>query len=70
MPYQVKIILLPEPFLPRAFHLPLELDDILAQDEPCLKEVHHDLRRDRNEMLVPPGITHENGAVLPRLEYA
>ncbi len=30
MPNQVKIILLPEPFLPGALHLPLQLDDILA----------------------------------------
>ena len=35
MPYQVKIILLTEPLLPRALHLPLKLDNILAQDEPC-----------------------------------
>ena len=26
--------------------------------------------RDRNEMFVPPGIAHENSAVLPRLEHA
>ena len=70
MPYQVKIIFLPEPLLPCALHLPLELDDILAQYEPRFKEAHQDPRRNRNEMLVPPGIAHENSAVLTRLEDA
>ncbi len=68
MPYQVKIILLPEPLLPRALHLPLELYDILAQDEPCLKEAHQHPRRDGHEMLVPARIAHQHGAVLSELE--
>ena len=70
MPYQVKIILLPEPLLPCAFHLPLELDDILAQNEPGLKKAHEHPRRDGHEMLVPPRIAHQHGAVLSRLEHA
>ncbi len=68
MPYQVKIVLLPEPLLPCALHLPLELNDILAQYEPGFKEAHEHSRRDGHEMLVPPGIAHEHGTVLPRLE--
>lgn len=65
MPDEVKIILLPEPLFPRAFHLPLELDDILAQDEPGFKKAHQHPRRDWHEMLAAPRITHEDGAVLP-----
>ncbi len=70
MPYQVKIVLLPEPFLPCALHLPLEFDDILAQDEPSLKEAHEHPRRYWHEVLAAPDIAHENGAVLSRLEHA
>jgi len=70
MPYQVKVILFPEPFLPCAFHLPLHLNDILPGNEPCLKEAHQNPRRDRNEMLVAPRIAHEDGAVLSRPEDA
>ncbi len=68
MPYQVKIILLAEPLLPRAFHLPLQLDNILAQYEPGFKKAHEHPRRDGHEMLVPPCITYQDGAVLIRLE--
>ena len=70
MPYQVKIILLPEPFLPGAFHLPLHLDDILPENETRIKEAHQHPRRDWNEMLVAPRITHEDGAMLSRPEDA
>jgi hypothetical protein len=68
MPYEVKIIFLPEPFLPGALHLPLQFDDILAQDEPCLKKAHENPRRDGHEMLAAPGIAYEHGAVLSGLE--
>ena len=70
MPYQVKIVLLPVPFLPCAFHLPLELDDILAQYEPCLKKAHEHAGRYGHEMLVPPGIAHENSAMFTMPEHA
>ncbi len=70
MPYQIKIILLPEPPLPCAFHLPLELDDILTQYEPRLKEAHEHPRRYGHEMLVPPRVPNQDGAVLPRPEHA
>lgn len=70
MSYQVKIIFLPEPPLPCALHLPLELDDILAQDEPSLKEAHENPRRDGHEVLAAPGIAHENSAVFSGLEDA
>ncbi len=70
MPYQVKVILLPEPLLPGALHLPLELDDILAQDEPSFKEAHEHPRRYGHEMLVPSGVAHQHGTVLPRLKDA
>ncbi len=63
-------MLLPEPLLPCALHLPLQLDDILSQYEPSLKKAHEHPRRDRNEMLVAPRIAHENSAVFPRLEHA
>ncbi len=70
MPYEVKIVLLLEPLLPGALHLPLQLDDILAQDEPGFKEAHEHPRRDGHEVLVPPGIAHQDGAVLSGLEDA
>jgi len=70
MPYQVEIVLLPEPFLPGALHLPLEFDDILAQNESRFKEAHEHPRRDGHEMLAAPGIAHEHGAVLSGLEDA
>ncbi len=70
MPYEIEIILLPEPLLSRALHLPLELDDILPQNELCLKEAHEHPRCYRYEMLVAPRIPNEHSAVLPRLEHA
>ena len=70
MPYQVKIILLPEPFLPGAFHLPLHLNDILPENEPGLKEAHQHPWSYGNEMLVAPRITHEDGAMLSWPEEA
>ncbi len=69
MPYHVKIILLPEPLLPRAFHLPLKLDDILAQNEPGFEETHEHSRRDWHEMLAAPRISHKDGAVFPGRKY-
>ena len=44
MPNEIKIIVLPVPFLPGALHLPLQLDDFLAQDEPSLKETHEHMQ--------------------------
>ncbi len=70
MPYEIKIIFLPEPLLPGALHLPLQLDDILAQDEPGFKEAHQHPGCYRHEVLVPPGIAHEHCAVLTRLQNA
>ncbi len=67
MPHQVKVVLLPEPLLPGAFQLPLELDDILRQNEPNLKEAHHHPRHDGHEVLALPGIAHQHGAVLSKL---
>src|SRR3990170_4515458 len=58
MPYQAKIILLPEPFLPCALHLPLQLDDVLAQNETNIEEAHQYPRSDGHEMLVPPCIAY------------
>ena len=63
MTNQEKIIFLPEPLLPCAFHLPLQLDNVLAQNETRLKETHQHPRRYGNEMLVPARIVHEDGAV-------
>ena len=70
MPYEEKIILLPEPLLPCAFHLPLHLDYILPENEPGLKEAHQNPRSNRNKVLVAPRITHEDGAVFSRSEDA
>lgn len=70
MPDQVKIILFPEPLLPGAFHLPLHLDDILPEDKSRLKEAHENPQGNRNKVLVAPRITHQDGAVLSRFEYA
>jgi hypothetical protein len=70
IPYQVEIILLPEPLLPCALHLPLQLDDILAQDKSHLKEAHQHPRRDGHKMLAAPRIAHQHGAVLSGFEDA
>ena len=54
MPDGIKVVLLPEPLLPRALHLPLELDYILTQNEPSLKKAHvhaHALDGDRAHLL-------------------
>ncbi len=70
MSNKVEVVLLPEPLLPGALHLPLQLDDILAQNEPSLKEAHQHTRRDGNLMPVPPCVAHQHGAVLSGLEDA
>ena len=67
---EIEVILLPEPLLPRALHLPLELDDILAQYESRLKEAHEHPRRNGHEMLVAPRIANQDGAVLVGLQDA
>jgi hypothetical protein len=68
MPYQVKIIFLPEPLLSGAFHLPQHLDYILPENETRLKEAHQNPWSYGNEMLVATRITHEDSAVFSRPE--
>ena len=70
MPDEIEVILFPEPLFPCALHLPLQLDDILAQDEPGFEEAHQHPRRDGHEMLAAPCIANEDGAVLSGPEDA
>ena len=51
---------------PQSFHggVPLGLDDVLFEDEPGPQEGVHDPIGDGNVVLSPPGVSHEDGAVV------
>jgi hypothetical protein len=61
--YKQKVVLAPPP-LSRRLHLPLQFYDIFTKDETDIQEGLQNPWSNWDEVLVPPGVAYEDGAVL------